>query len=75
MYFFNISLVLDGKIILGIPNLTPFSLTILIPSACLCLILFLPIGYKPEDFVYENISSKVRKPIVLKTLILLIKVQ
>ncbi len=29
-----------------------------------------PIGYKPEDFVNENISSMVRNPIILKTLFL-----
>lgn len=29
-----------------------------------------PIGYKPEDFVNENISSIVRNPIILKTLFL-----
>lgn len=29
-----------------------------------------PIGYKPEDFVYENIPSKVRNPLILKTLFL-----
>ncbi|MGM9880946.1 MAG: ATP-binding protein [Bacilli bacterium] len=29
-----------------------------------------PIGYKPEDFVHENIPSKVRNPLILKTLFL-----
>ncbi len=29
-----------------------------------------PIGYKPEDFVNENISSMVRNPLILKTLFL-----
>lgn len=28
------------------------------------------IGYKPEDFVHENIPSKVRNPLILKTLFL-----
>ncbi|MGI6136960.1 MAG: RNA-binding domain-containing protein [Christensenellales bacterium] len=29
-----------------------------------------PIGYKPEDFIHENIPSMVRNPLILKTLFL-----
>ena len=41
MYLSNISLVLGGKTAFGLPNLTPFSFAILIPSACLYFILVL----------------------------------
>lgn len=58
MYFFNISLVLDGKTTLGLPNSTPFSFAILIPSACLCFILLARWKNPFKEYILELAPTK-----------------
>jgi len=51
IYLFKIQSVLGGVITVGLPNLTPFSFAILVPSACLYAIL-----------VKELIDIKIQAP-------------